>query len=392
MNSSQKIRVGMVISTYYPVWGGVQRQLDQIGEYLRDEGVDLFILTRKLPKTSFFELKNQTPVFRIPVTNISKRLDSFLFISLSVIWLLKNKSKFDILHCYQMYSPTTIGAFVKKIIPSKKIVVKVTSSNEYGEAKEIKKLPFYNIRSKLLKIVDKFFVVNKKIIHELSELDIPAEKISYMPNGVCLPPDKLLCDSEKNSLKRSLNLPFDKIVIFTGRITEEKNLAKLLFSWQIVKNRCPQAHLIMLGEGGRERNSLDAINQLREKLRLTQSVHLVGKINNVFDYLLSSDVFVLPSISEGLSNSLLEAMAAGLGIVAADNDGNRQAITDERNGILVNAQNVESISSAIIKLIEDDDHRKLLGIEARKTAIKDFSMKKIAGEYACSYRELLLNK
>lgn len=388
-NQNTKIKVVMIIATYYPVWGGAQRQLKQIGEFLVDNGVEFFILTRRLRGTKKFEIIDGVSVYRIFVTNRSKIIDSILYTFLSLIWLLLNKSKFDILHCYQTYSPTTIGVFIKKILKKKRVFVKVTSSNEYGETNEIKRLPFFKLRIHILECVDKFLVVNRQIIKELNSLGIPLNKIEYIPNGVKIPRDDCLTEGYKQQLRNRLDLNFKKIAIFTGRITEEKNLDTLLNSWKIIVQDHPESHLIILGEGCKERNSQGKIANLRVKLNMENSVHLLGKVDNVFDYLLASDIFVLPSISEGLSNSLLEAMSAGLGVIVGDNDGNRQLINDGENGILVNPRDSNNIYHALCKMIENEDFSKLLGRNARQTVINNFSIEDIALKYINQYRACL---
>jgi len=387
--SIKRIKIGMVISTYYPVWGGAQRQLDQIGKYLVEEGIEYFILTRRLGGAKKTEEINGVLVHRLFVTNRWKWLDSVLFTSGALIWLLRNNSRFEILHCYQMYSPATIGTLIKAILPEKKVVVKVTSSDEYGETNEIKRLPFTRARTFLLKLVDKFLVVNRKIYDELSGLGLSPEKAIYMPNGVYLPPAERLVDAEKVRLKTSLGLDFEKIVTFTGRITAEKNLEILLRSWVKVSAGSAEAHLVLVGEGGLERNIEKDIIKLRSELNLNNSVHLTGKVDNIFDYLIVSDVFVLPSISEGLSNSLLEAMAVGLGIVASNNPGNRQLIVHRQNGLLVDPGNEDDISSAINLLIRNEAYARELGRRAREDARENFSIKEIARRYAGVYEDLL---
>lgn len=384
-----KIKVAMVISTYYPVWGGMQRQLYQIGKYLKREGVDFFILTRKTKGTAKYESVGGVPVYRVFVTNRSMILDSFLYTFFSWIWLIRNRSRFDVLHCYQIFSPTTIGILTKLIIKEKKVIAKVTASNEFGEVNELKRMPFTKFRISFFKFVDRFLIVNESLKNELVTLGISSNLIKFVPNGVEIPAESCLGERVKQRMRESLKLHYEKIVIFTGRLSEEKNLDILLLAWQRVIKKYPAAHLIILGEGCKERNIQPKILHLRSSLGLEENVHLLGKVNNVFDYLLASDIFILPSTSEGLSNSLLEAMAAGLGIIAGDNPGNRQLVKDGINGILVKPGGEENIYSALSNLLGKEDYTRKLGENARQTVEDDFSMENIAAKYADIYRECL---
>ena len=252
---NNKLRAGMVISTYFPVWGGAQRQLYQIGKYLLEQKVELFILTRHLPGTKSYEKIGGIDVYRVFVTNRFRILDSLLYTFLSLLWLVKNRRRFDILHCYQIYSPTSIAVLAKKLLRKIKVVVKVTASNEYGETKEIIRLPFTNLRIKLLNNVDKFLVVNRHMEKELTVLGIPSSRIEYIPNGVEIPEESSFQPEVKSRFRKLLGLNFKKIAIFTGRLSEEKCLDTLLLSWSRVCSKLHlEAHLIILGEGGKERN------------------------------------------------------------------------------------------------------------------------------------------
>ncbi|MBM3245429.1 MAG: glycosyltransferase family 4 protein, partial [Candidatus Omnitrophica bacterium] len=249
-SEKMNLRIAMVIATYFPVWGGAQVQLRQICRKLSAKGVSCFILTRRLPGTKNFEVINGIPVYRIYVTGKSKIIDSFLFISLSILWFLNNKDVFDAIHCYQAYSPATIGIITTLILRSKKVIVKVTSSDEYGEVAEIKKLPLYNIRISLLRRADRFLAVNKKVTEELIGLGIRRDMISYLPNGVEVPLDSCYDYSSKMNYRRRLGLDYARLACFTGRITREKNLEALITAWGYVIKQCSDAHLMFVGEGG----------------------------------------------------------------------------------------------------------------------------------------------
>lgn len=387
--ADNKIKVGMLISTYFPVWGGAQKQIFQLSKYLLEKDVQLFVLTRALPGTKKYEKIGGIDIYRVFVTNRFKFLDSLLYTFFSLFWLLRNRHRFNILHCYQIYSPATIGVLAKRLLGSKNVVVKVTASNEYGEVQEVKRLPFTNFRIKLLKKVDRFIVVNRQMEKELSLLGIPCSRVNYIPNGVDIPDESSFQPQVKMKFRKLLGLNFEKIVIFTGRLSQEKCLDTLLLAWEKISSLHPEAHLIVLGNGGSMRNVEKEIIQLRSSLKLDTSVHMLGKVDNVLDYLLASDIFVLPSISEGLSNSLLEAMAAGLGIVAGDNDGNRQVVRDGENGLLVQPKDVEKLFSALLNLIENTDYTYQLGKKAKETVARDFSLKNIAQEHIDLYRKCL---
>lgn len=385
------LKIGMLISTYFPIGGGAQRQLQRMSKYFLKEDISLFILTRRYPNFKRHEIIDGVHIYRMPTLNFSRFLSSISYTASSLLWLFRNRCHFNILHCHQLYSPATIGVLAKKIL-RKKVIVKVTASDEYGETREIYRLPFTNFRIRLLRQVDKFIVVNKQLIKELVSLGIPSERIIYIPNGVDVPQDSSYEDDTRYRYRERLNLNDDKIVIYTGRLSEEKCLDTLLKSWKIVTDYYQGASLLILGEGSNARNVEDHIKKQCVQLGLQKNVHFPGWVNNVTDYLLASDAFVLPSISEGLSNSLLEAMASGLAVIAGDNPGNRQLIEHNQNGILIEPRDADRLAEVIMLLLKDSSFNKRLGIQAKATIKEKFSIAKVAQAYRRLYQELLYDE
>jgi glycosyltransferase involved in cell wall biosynthesis len=162
-----------------------------------------------------------------------------------------------------------------------------------------------------------------------------------------------------------------------------------LHAWKQTTQKHPNAHLLILGEGGAFRNVEDEVRQLAIDLHLSDTVHFLGRINDVNPYLLAGDIFVLPSSSEGMSNALLEAMAAGLGIVASNIPGNAQLIADGINGLLVPPGDVSSLSLALNCLLTDSALTAKLGKAAKQSAIENFSIDSVADRYINLYTELL---
>ncbi|MBF0216702.1 MAG: glycosyltransferase family 4 protein [Candidatus Omnitrophica bacterium] len=385
-DNGKKIRVCLIMSTYLPVWGGVQRQLARLAGYFPRDRFELVLLTRSVPGAASCEFSDNMKIIRLFVTNRIKALDPLLFTAFSLWWLICNRSKFDVLHCFQIYSPAMIGVIARKILRDKKVLVKVTASCEFGEAREIKRLPLSGLRIRLLKEVDLFAVMSGKMADEIAELGIDRSKIKYIPNGVICPGESAFDAVVKEKRRAILGIKGDVVGIFTGRLSAEKNIDKLLFAWDKVREEREGAVLLILGEGGNYRNVEKELLKISGDLGLGDSVLFLGRVDNVYDHLLASDIFFLPSVSEGMSNSLLEAMACGLGVIAGDNDGNRTLIRDGVNGLIVNGNDACEIAGAAKRLIGDASLRISLGKAAKQTVIEAFSMQKVAESYENIYR------
>jgi len=118
-------------------------------------------------------------------------------------------------------------------------------------------------------------------------------------------------------------------------------------------------------------------------------VRFHGRVNDVPRHLAETDVFVLPSRSEGISNALLEAMAHGVPSIATDIPGNRDLIEDGRTGLLVPPDDAKALSEALLRLAGDRSLRETLGRAGRRLVEERFDLRIVAGKYAEMYRGLL---
>jgi glycosyltransferase involved in cell wall biosynthesis len=124
-------------------------------------------------------------------------------------------------------------------------------------------------------------------------------------------------------------------------------------------------------------------------LSLDKHVHFMGNRQDVPDLLAASDIFVLPSLWEGLSMALLEAMASGLPIVASAVSGTVQVITHNETGLLVPPGDVSGLVEAIAAILNDPHRAQALGVAAQEHVVREFSAQKQAQEHLALYRRLL---
>jgi glycosyltransferase involved in cell wall biosynthesis len=187
---------------------------------------------------------------------------------------------------------------------------------------------------------------------------MPPHHLHAIRNGVDTHRFCPLPPTEKAALRRRLNLSVDGVIaIFTGRLVHEKRLHHLLSVWSAVRAACPNAALLLIGEGAEEA----ALRNLS-----SEGVHFLGSRSDVTPYLQSADVFVLPSAAEGLSISMLEAMSTGLAPVVTRVGGAEEVITNEINGLLIPPDNLPKLQAALIRLLSDEPLRHAIGRAARE--------------------------
>jgi glycosyltransferase involved in cell wall biosynthesis len=123
-------------------------------------------------------------------------------------------------------------------------------------------------------------------------------------------------------------------------------------------------------------------------LRITDRVEFTGHRNDVAQLLRSLDVFVLPSLSEGMSNTLLEAMGVGLPVLASDVGGNREIIQDGRSGLLFRSEDERGATDQLVRLTADADLRRALGVAAIERVREQFSIAAMLQRYEGLYRRV----
>lgn len=169
-----------------------------------------------------------------------------------------------------------------------------------------------------------------------------------------------------------------------GRLSEQKGYTHLLKALPQVLKRHPQARLVLFGDGELRSNLEAQVNQLG----LQSQVQIAGQVNNVFERLEEFDLFVSPSLWEGLPTVIMEAMAVGVPVVATDIPGTREMITHQKNGWLVPPADPSGLAKAIIELIETPQIMQELS-QAGMESVEQYSIVEIAKAYLQLYESLI---
>ncbi|SLJ83942.1 glycosyltransferase family 4 protein [Psychrobacter sp. DAB_AL43B] len=164
--------------------------------------------------------------------------------------------------------------------------------------------------------------------------------------------------------------------IFVGRLLKEKGIHDFIAAAQIVKEKYPQTQFTVLG--AIDASNLGALKQLElDKLVASRIVNYPGKVDNVHDWLVDSDVFVLPSYREGLPLSTQEAMAIGRAVITTDVPGCRDTVIDAVNGFLVEKWNPKALAEKMIYFIENPEQIVTMGYESYKMAQEKFDANEV---------------
>lgn len=299
----------------------------------------------------------------------------------SVLKLIFKLSR--IIKCYKPDIVLSFGYYANIITMITKFFASTSSKFCLSERtytnKSLKDLSFSQIRMLLTKILYKnadLIIVNSKAIknHLVRDFSISPNKIEVIQNPFDLTHIFKSCNEEVKQIwfKEKEKTP---IIITVGRLSKEKNYSCLLNAFKLVRE-AKSARLVFIGDG-KEKVFLE---NLAIKLGINENVAFLGFQKNPFKYISKSTVFVLPSLYEGFSNVLVEAMACGVPVISTNYLGVDEVITDGENGLLVPTGNVESMANAILTLLENEDLRKKF-IEAGRKRANYFSAEKIVKEY-----------
>lgn len=178
-------------------------------------------------------------------------------------------------------------------------------------------------------------------------------------------------DLEDYTYQPILNFERPISFIFVGRLLKEKGIYDFIAAAQIVKEKYPQAQFTVLG--AIDASNLGALKKVElDKLISLQIVNYPGQVDNVKEWLVDSDIFVLPSYREGVPLSTQEAMAIGRAVITTDVAGCRETVVDGVNGFLVDKWNPQALAEKMTYFIENPEQVGIMGYESRKMAQKKF--------------------
>jgi L-malate glycosyltransferase len=223
--------------------------------------------------------------------------------------------------------------------------------------------------------------------HLLQQLSLPEAKVKVLYNGIDLA--KVRCHRDRAEMRRALGISAAKTVVgIVARLDHwAKGHRELFHALAQVQDRYPLRCLVI--GGGRRQMEMAAMVQ---ELSLTPMVHFLGHRDDIPDLLAALDIFVLPSHSEGISRSLLEAMAAGLPVVVTNVGGSPEVVQSEINGLLIPAKDPAALAQALKRLLSDPALAQRLGSAASRHVAANFSLDRLGQELNTLYLDLLRQK
>jgi glycosyltransferase involved in cell wall biosynthesis len=303
-------------------------------------------------------------------------------LDLSVVKPLRDylvRHKIDILHTHNP------GTLLYGVLAAKWAGTPAIINTEHGFAYDLSLKA--RVKEKLLYYyVDRITAVSDKLKNDLISIyALKDKKIQTIRNGVLSAKIEEHPSISRKKVGMSRNCFNIGIV---GRLVPVKNHGMLLDAFSMVRTKNRMVRLWIVGSGELETR----LKRQAQRLKIQDDVVFMGSRVDIPVILNALDLFVLCSSSEGLSITLLEAMSAGLPIVATDVGGNSEVIENERSGLLVETNQPEDLARSISRLIDNKDEAAKMGLMARQRYLDSFSVDLMAQRMVNLYESVWLEK
>ncbi len=301
-------------------------------------------------------------------------------LSIYKLYKLLKSRKFDIIHTHA-YSAGTIGR-ISAFLAGVPVIISHNHSvydyyNKY----------YHFVEWLLCLITDKIICVSdivKKFANETQRIN--AKKLITIHNGI----DSEYTVSEKRTsgLRKVLDIPADHSIICTiAHMEEHKGIKYLLESASLLLQSRNDISFLLVGEGALK----EELKILSTDLKIEKNVIFTGERSNIPEILSLTDIFVLPSLREGMPLTILEAMDCGKPIIATNVGGVPEIVKDGVTGILVSPKDPEALYSAMNELLDDRKRQEKMGRNGKRVCNESFSSKTMVGKIEDLY-DFLINK
>jgi glycosyltransferase involved in cell wall biosynthesis len=245
------------------------------------------------------------------------------------------------------------------------------------------KMRFYAALDRFfLRRFDRVVAVSDDVRNRITGSGVSPGNVTIVKNGICL--DRFDRVYSVAKIKTQLGIPQDDKVIGTvGRISPEKGHKYLLGVADSIVEECPGTVFLIIGDG-----------PLREELQREYDspfIIFTGIRNDVPELYQCMDIFVLPSLTEGLPVALLEAMASNLPVVATRVGGVPSVISNNQTGLLIEPRDEEAIKESLLHLLRNPKEAEEMGKEGCQRVKEHYSSQKMTSDYLNIYRELIKN-
>ena len=384
------LRIAFFTNYYHPVVNGVVRSVASFREILTKQGHNVFIFAQ-----SDNEYKDEEPfIFRYPSLSLPLPMDIVTVIPVSsFVDQLLPSLKLDIIHTHH---PILLGQTAASKAADLNVPLVFTFHTQYWEYTHYVPFPQEAIQEFLKNAIHTWLRV---FMQKCQHIVIPSESIkeilirdygledrfTVIPTGTNLKP---FLRADGKTLRQSKGWQDDKVLISIGRLAAEKNWETLLRAAAQVYAQHPTMRLVLIGDGPDKRT----LELLAAELGIAERVTFTGQVpfDEIPAYLKAADMFGFASVTETQGLVTIEAMAAGLPVVAVDGSGSHDIVDNGKDGFLVD-NDPNALASAINKMLSNPKQMKQFSVKALKKA-RTFDARRLGRQMVKVYEQAIQDK
>jgi glycosyltransferase involved in cell wall biosynthesis len=311
-----------------------------------------------------------TPVFEL---GIRKKYDLRVYWRL---WRLLRRERPDILHTHLIHA-NLLGRAVGRLAGVKTIIA---SEVTVGKPRWFGTL-INRITNRLVDRIETNASAVQQWLHETYKT--PLDKIQVILSGIEIEP--AATHEQADATRRSLDIPTDDVVIlFVGRLEEEKGAEFGVRAFVKIANELPLARFVLVGEGSEQ----ETLEKIVRSEGVGDRINLIGPRDDIPALMAMSEMVFLPSLTEGLSRVILEAMVASRAVVATRVGGSGEVVVDGETGLMVSSRDVNEMADALRKILGDASLSKRMGQAGRKRVETEYSKERYLDQVNNMYVEL----
>jgi len=374
----------MIAERYPPHIGGAPFCIHQLSSALVQLGHHVHVVTRREPDTSYEELIDGVEVLRVDRLSTPRLKGlNFLHSATRRLFALSRDHNYDLVHCHNgvggLVGYRWRGKFGRPYVVT--LHGSIATSMKAG----------FIVRT-LARLIEEFSIKNadaatfdgSSLLEDfVTSTGMDPGKAFYIPNAV---------DSEQFSPHKGVRYhggvnPDSTNVVYVGRLVPGKGLFTLLDAFSQAWGEMDRLSLVVVGEGP----FLSGLKEYLKDRTLRSSVRFLGAVphDDLPGVYVASSMVVLPSVSEGLSRVLLEAMACEKPVIATGIPANLSLVEDGVNGLIVPVGDTGALAQTILKLAKDKSLQRKLGRAARKTILLEYGVEKRVGRMLDTYKVAL---
>lgn len=355
--------------------GGISSYIYSLAAAFKKKGHTIVVASSGGEIKDLF-LENDIEYIHIPIRTKNEISFSVLF-SYFILKRYLSKNKIDIIHAHARVTQVLASFLSKKF----KVPVITTCHGFFKPRWHRKVFPCWG---------NKVIAISSQVMrHLINDFNVPKRDIALIHHGIDLGKIKKYSNDEINLFKRNIGIPENFIVVGTiARFSVVKGLEYLVKAAQLALKENDKIMFLFIGSGKEE----PKLRQLTKDLGIQERVIFHSPVDNLSDYLCTMDIFVMPSVQEGLGLAILEAQARKVPVVASDVGGIPDIIEDSITGVLAQPRDESAISRSILKLIKDKSLYSMIKENAYNKITKEFSLERMITETEDVYREIINRK